>query len=271
MLREEPATYAHQTWWLKSRHLRKEKRTDIYLPPQFVATETYPLLLLNDGQDAEALQLKATLHALMSHQQVPPFVLAAVHADQDRLYEYGTAGIPDYANRGNLADAYSCFVLYELLPALRQQYALALEPARNAVAGFSLGGLAAFDLAWNHPQVFGRVGVFSGSFWWRRHGDNDELANTDRIIHGIVRGSAKKEGLRFWFQAGTHDETADRNHNGIIDAIEDTLDLVAELVMKGYDVQRDIRYVEVQNGQHNQHTWGQVLPDFLRWLHKVSG
>ncbi|MFT5735912.1 MAG: putative alpha/beta superfamily hydrolase [Maribacter sp.] len=34
--------------------------------------------------------------------------------------------------------------------------------------GMSLEGLSAFDIMYNHPNHFNKVGVFSGSFWWRK-------------------------------------------------------------------------------------------------------
>jgi enterochelin esterase-like enzyme len=68
--------------------------------------------------------------------------------------------------------------------------------------------------------------------------------------------------LKFWFQTGTNDETDDRNKNGIIDSIDDTTDLIKLLKGKGY---ADIVYREVEGGEHNPKTWGEVLPDFLIW------
>jgi hypothetical protein len=57
----------------------------------------------------------------------------------------------------------------------------------------------------------------------------------------------------------------DRNGNGIIDSIDDTLDLIAELVKKGYRPFHDIEYLEVRNGKHNLQTWAMALPHFLKW------
>ncbi len=34
--------------------------------------------------------------------------------------------------------------------------------------GMSLEGLSAFDIMYNHPNHFNKVGVFSGSFWGRK-------------------------------------------------------------------------------------------------------
>jgi enterochelin esterase-like enzyme len=71
--------------------------------------------------------------------------------------------------------------------------------------------------------------------------------------------------MKFWFQNGTQDETDDRNNNGIIDAIDDTMALIDILTEKGYKPHEDIRYTEVEGGEHNTQTWKKVLPDFLKW------
>ena len=45
----------------------------------------------------------------------------------------------------------------------------------------------------------------------------------------MVKQGPKRGRLKFWLEAGTKDEAADRNNNGIIDAIDDTLDLITAL------------------------------------------
>jgi hypothetical protein len=64
---------------------------------------------------------------------------------------------------------------------------------------------------------------------------------------------------------GTLDETADRNNNGIIDAIDDTQSFIGELTKKGYQEQRDIRYLELKDGRHDVPTWARAFPAFLVW------
>ena len=246
--------------------LNRTVRLDIILPPGQPPTDAlYPVLYLNDGQDLARLKMSAVLDSLYEKRAIQPFVLVAIHAGE-RLQEYGTAAQADYMGRGSKAGLYTDFVLTELISYIRKHYPVSTDPTRAAFAGFSLGGLSAFDITLHHPERFSKVGVFSGSFWWRSKsteaGYRDE---TDRIMHQLVRGGNYKKGLKFWFEVGTDDETDDRNNNGIIDAIEDTTDLIDELVKKGYDRQTDIRYVEVPGGQHNQKTWSRVMPDFLTW------
>ncbi|MCS6967066.1 MAG: alpha/beta hydrolase-fold protein [Cytophagales bacterium] len=258
------ADYADLIIYTDSVYLQLEKRIDLFFPYDYHPELACGLLIVNDGQDAPALQLRETLYQLTRQKIIQPIIIAAVHATE-RLQEYGTAHVPDYAKRGSKAHLYTAFLIEELIPLLEQRFNLTPRPTSRGIFGCSLGGLSAFDIAWHHAWLFERVGVCSGAFWWRRHSANDNFANFDRIIHSLVRNGYHKEGLQFWFEAGTADETEDRNGNGIIDAIDDTLDLIAELYYKGYNLLTDVRYVEIQGGQHNQHTWAKAFPDFLTW------
>ena len=128
-----------------------------------------------------------------------------------------------------------------------------------------MGGLSAFDIAWNHDHIFDVVGVFSGSFWWRKKDLKAGYTDADRILHAMIDESITKPDLKFWLMTGTEDETSDRNGNGIIDSIDDTIDVIKSLVKKGYKRPDDIRYYEKVGGKHNPETWAAVMPAFLQW------
>ena len=87
------------------------------------------------------------------------------------------------------------------------------------------------DIVWKHPAEFSKVGVFSGSLWWRSIDQIDEKYDDDkhRIMHQEIRNGQYAPWLKFFFQCGNMDEVKDRNNNGIIDSIDDTLDLIKEL------------------------------------------
>jgi len=250
---------------LSSQFLGREVALSVLLPPLAVGTPPYPVLYLNDGQDLERLSLPATFAALHARRAVHPFVLVAIHANEQRVQEYGTAGHPDFNGRGSQAGAYSDFVLQELLPYCQKTYDVSAKPEDAVMAGFSLSGLSAFDLVWHHPEAFSRAGAFSGSFWWRQRAVGAGYIPADRIMHGLVRAGRPHPGHQFWLQTGTLDEHNDRNQNGVIDSIEDCLDLMDELINSGLDAHHAIRYVQVEGGHHHPDTWGRVMPDFLIW------
>jgi enterochelin esterase-like enzyme len=252
---------------IHSKLLERDTIVDIFLPFQYKKSEkTYPLLLLNDGQDSEAIGLQTTLEKLTHSKEIEDVIVVAVHAG-DRMQEYGVAKKPDFKKRGARAKNYSRFIMTELIPYLEYQYSITKDPNQRAIAGFSLGGLSAFDIAWHHADYFGKVGAFSGSFWWRKRDAKSRFysENYDRIMHQQVRRGRFKPGLKFWFQAGLKDEHCDRNKNGVIDSIDDILDLIVELTKKGYRPFQDIQYLELKDGEHNLKTWGEAMPTFLKW------
>lgn len=251
-----------------SRFLHRHVTFDIYLPPCYPTDQhrQYPLLLFNDGQDLGPARFGITLEQLIREKSIPPLVAVGIYAGPGRRHEYGTARQPDYKGRGDKAPQYRDFILQELLPHLREKWRLSERPEDNVFAGFSLGGLSAFDIVWAHPHIFQTAGVFSGSLWWRWSDVDPADPDADRIIHDVVRTAPepRPNGQRFWFQAGTLDETEDRNNNGIIDAIDDTLHLLDALKSRGY-TDEQIHYLEVEGGTHDTRTWGKAMPDFLYW------
>lgn len=250
---------------LHSIHLKRMVKLTFLQPPTPDPTVPLAVLLVFDGQDFPVLRLAKTLGEFSQAQPQKPLLVVGVHANKDRIYEYGIASQPDYAYRGNKAANTTQFVMDELVPYLKANFTLSEDRSDWTIAGFSLSGLMALDIAWHHAEQFSKTGVFSGSFWWRQRALDDDYDESDRIMHNLVRLSPGQPPLQFWFQTGSRDEEADRDNDGIIDSIDDTLDLIAELERKGYKWGKDIVYEEVLDGEHHPATWAKVFPDFLRW------
>jgi len=263
-LTEMEVAIAEHKITLNSTTLKRQVACTMLIPEEKNITDPLNLLLLNDGQEAETLQLKETLEELSSTNRIKPLIIAAIHASEDRVQEYGIAGKPDFKKRGSKAALYTEFIKTELLPAIAK-YTGIEKFETTAFAGFSLGGLSALDIAWNNPQLFDKAGVFSGSFWWRSKDLAKGYTDRDRIMHNVIRNTATKPNLKIWLQTGTKDETADRNKNGIIDSIDDTVDLIKELESKGYARPGDIQYLEMFGGSHDIATWAKAMPKFLVW------
>ncbi|WP_291926016.1 alpha/beta hydrolase-fold protein [Chitinophaga sp.] len=236
--------------YINSFYLQREVVLDTY----FSGVSPTVLLLVNDGQELAGMLDK-----------IPAGVLiAGIHAGVQRRAEYGTAGILDYQGQGALAENYTRFILRELLPFLQQQYP-DMPIRQRAFAGFSLGGLSALDIAWRYPEIFQLAGVFSGALWWRSRplgeGYDD---NKHRIMHQLIRNGHRHPGQQFFFECGTADETADRNQNGVIDSIDDTRDLIKELLGKGYKPDKEVFYLEIPGGRHDTATWKIAMDLFLQ-------
>lgn len=254
------------TFTLDSPLLNRAVKVDFYKPKNVASSNYLSLLLINDGQDMELAGFANTLNTFIETDAIAPLFAVGIHCSDDRKNEYGTALITDYKGRGTKAKAYQNFVLQELLPFIRTQYNI-VAFRDKAFAGFSLGGLSALDTVWNNAQEFNKVGVFSGSLWWRSKSSKGEAfdEDKDRIMHQQIRAGQYYPWLKFFFQCGLQDEKADRNNNGIIDSVDDTQDLIKELEQKGYNKNNDLEYLELADGKHDVPTWGRAIPQFLKW------
>lgn len=249
---------------IESTFLEREVQVDAYLPVNVQHPESLSLLLINDGQDLPQMPFDEMLDSLISDNLIEPIVCIGIHCGADRKNEYGVAGEKDYKGRGAKAALYMQFVFEELLPFIHETY-LVKSFKEKAFAGFSLGALSALDIVWNHPAAFTKVGLFSGSFWWRNKSYKDGYNDAaNRIMHNQIKKGTYHPGLKFFFECGALDETHDRNHNGVIDSIDDTLDLIKELKRKGY-TDDSIEYLELEDGRHDVRTWANAFPSFLKW------
>lgn len=253
-----------ETSYINSVFLNRTVRVDIIAPVKAANSNNHELLVIQDGQELDKMRFSSLLrnHSVASGR----LICVGVHAGIDRIQEYGVSGNPDYLQRGSKAGLYTQFILHELVPMVSRVTNLSFSVKH--VLGFSLGALMAIDIAIEHPDEFRTAGAFSGAFWWRsRDLKNGYSDSRDRIIHQKVRNLKSNSLQRFFFQAGKLDETADRNNNGIIDAIDDTLDLMAAMKEVGF-TNEQLTYIELTDGSHDVQTWSRVVPTYLEWLMK---
>ena len=247
--------------------LGRTVRVTIVLPPYYRLNllSRYPLAVFHDGQDFGRLGLVERLREGYARQAVRPRIVVGVHADERRMREYGTSQVADYAGRGDLAGAHRRFLTTELMPWLRRQFRVARRRQDIALAGFSLGGLSAFDVAWQHAHTFGAVACFSPSFWWRSAPFREDDPDADRIVVETVRHATAAPPLAYYFAAGTAEEASDRNGNGVIDVVDDVRDVVAGLRRLRVP-EHCLRLDVVEGGDHSPASWGPQVMTWLAWL-----
>jgi predicted alpha/beta superfamily hydrolase len=260
----------------------------VYLPPEYARSSArYPVLYANDGQDMQAVGLQATLAQLYDEHAIEPLVVVAVDMLHDRASGYGLSdrhrrrsvvGGSRIGPIGLRAADYSAWVADVLVPYVDAHYRTRADARDRAVMGWSLGALNAFSLGWQYADVFGKVGAMSPSFWLAGDRGDAAAVQRSRLALAMVDRGPKREGLKFWFAAGTAEETNDRDRDGVIDVIDDLQDLVEGwrsdgmrrrgLHQLGYSTagaDADVTVYLLPGGHHQQASWAKVLPLFLRW------
>ncbi len=248
-----------------SRHLQEHVKLSIISTPMPDDKKTLNLLLLNDGQDISKFRVKEIIDSLYNKNVLQPLVVVAIHAP-DKMKDYGVAGTPDYKNNGSKADKYSAFIDNELYDFVKKKAGVR-KFKTVVIAGNTLGGLSALDIAWDNADKIDKVGVFSGAFWWRDKDVNDKDYTDDknRIMINKIRSSRKRPKLQYWFYAGAKEENTDRDKDGITDVADDTQDLIAIIKNKNIVPASDVNYIESPTGTQDYNSWSKALPSFLLW------
>src|SRR5664279_321084 len=245
---------------LYSKHLQRSVKLHILHTPAPADRSLFNLLILNDGQDMDKLRVKETMDSLYKKGKILSLVIIGVEAG-DRMQEYGVTDKPDYLGRGGKATFYDAFINNELYPYAKKQSGVRKFQS-VVIAGCSMGGLSAFDIAWNHPDKISKVGVFSGSFWWRDKSADDSSYSDEknRIMYTKLKASRKKPGLQYWFYAGAAEEKGDRDNDSIIDVIDDTKDIISLLEKRNLALPSGLVYKESPTGIHDYISWSAVFP-----------
>ena len=149
---------------------------------------------------------------------------------------------------------FALFLENEVLPAVEKMTTesgrpirLSRRPQDRMIFGLSSGGIAAFNAAWHHPDLFGKVFTGVGTFVAMR-GGND--------LQALVR-KTEPLPLRVFIQDGSNDAW-----NPLFGHwYEGNQMLASALRFAGYDVQCDW-----SDGGHNVKRATEIFPQVMEWM-----
>lgn len=223
----------------------------IYVPAQYDGKTPACVMVFQDGQwyvnRKGDFRVPVVFDNLIHKKQMPvtigifitPGVIPATRKGADprsnRSFEYDT-----------LSDQYARFLEKEILPEVEKKYKLRQDAAGRAICGISSGGICAWTVAWERPDLFSKVLSHVGSFTNIRGGD---------VYPGMIRKTERKP-IRVFLQDGTND--LDNLHGSWPLA---NRQMAAALKFKKYQYQ----FVMGEEGHNGRHG-GAIMPESLKWL-----
>ncbi len=239
--------------WSESQVFAKTTRDYwVYVPAQYTADGPPAcVMVFQDGGNYQnptgQFRVPVVLDNLIHKKEMPITVGIFINPG---TFPVEQAGQPGRSNRSfeydTLSDQYARFLEQEILPEVGKKVKLRSDAAGRAICGISSGGICAFTVAWQRPEMFSKVLSHVGSFTNIRGGD---------AYPGMIRKTPNKP-IRVLLQDGTEDID---NANGNWPLANQQM--AAALKFKGYD------YTFVfGDGAHNGKHGGVIMPDSLRWL-----
>jgi len=148
------------------------RRLRVYLPPGYGrGAQRYPVVYMFDGQNlfddatsyAGEWGVDEAMDALARDDGIAAIVVGIDHGGERRMQEL----IPfsDWRFLPNQGEAFLVDVVDGIKPFVDANYRTRPGRADTVVFGSSLGGLEANYAIHHRPDVFGKAGVFSPSFW----------------------------------------------------------------------------------------------------------
>lgn len=234
-----------------------------YLPPAYDAPEngarTYPVLFMHDGQNVwddhdccfghTGWEINVTLDSEIASAKVTPIIVIAAASTTARNTEYGLDA-PTMLQ-------FISFQVDQLQPAALAH--VRHDGGKLAIAGSSLGGLVAMELAMRHPEVYSAAASLSGAFWPRM---DQHTAMRDEVP------GFGKQALAIYLDHGG--DPADNS-----DGAADTIEVREQLVTLGWQRSDSpscapgpnaVCYDWAPNATHDELAWKARAWRFLEFL-----
>lgn len=231
--------------------LGRERTIRIYLPPDYAtAQRRYPVLYMHDGQNlfdaatgfAGEWEVDETLNRIASAGGPELIVVGIDNGGEHRLQELAPY---DNAEHGKAeGDAYLKFLVDVVKPYVDANYRTQADRAHTAIMGSSLGGLISHYALLRYPQVFGRAGVFSPSYWYAPP------------LYAFTAEHPPPRDSRWYFYAGG----AEGEHT-----VDDMQRMVGVLGKAGLPADAMTVHV-VPGARHNEAAWRAEFPRAIEWL-----
>lgn len=223
-------------------------------------TRRYPVLYLHDGQNvfepgsfgdwlADSTAERLTRLGVMRE-----VILVGMDNTSNRLNDYAA---PDSGGWSN--GRYLTYVVNELKPLIDAQYRTLTGPQDTGVLGSSMGGQASLWFGWDRPDVFTKLGVFSGAWSVFTSGFYDR-----------VRNQPRREALRIYLDSGDSGTASDLFWTTV--NLRDNLINPARAggVGGASALEGDLRHVYGPGQIHNEGAWAARLPGCLEFLFPAS-
>lgn len=212
----------------------------VYIPPNYTETKVnYPVIYMHDAQNlfddktsfVGEWEVDETLNKLYKETGKSFIVVGIENGGEKRIEEYTPWKHKKYG--GGKGAIYIDFLATTLKPYIDKNYRTKPEAENTAIIGSSLGGLISFYGGLKHPEIFGRIGALSTSFWF-----------SDKV-NDFAKENGNQKNSKIYFLVGG------KEGNTMVPDTKNMANLLEDL---GFP-KENIKTKVVADGKHTESFW----------------
>lgn len=231
----------------------------VYLPHSYTAGNwRFPVVYLQDEGNVMKHTLNYLEH-LFNTKQLPELIFVGIkpHNRNDDYTPWPAPAVMTGAvGFGGGGQSYLAELVQHIKPFIDRKYLTRSEPEHTGIIGYSLGGLISLYACYQYPEVFGRIGLLSASFWF------------EGMIEYMRNEPIEKSRQRIYMYVGALEGLY--KHNIQKGMVEQTQKAYVLLQDQGFN-ETDLKFEFDCNGTHDNVFFSQRFPEALKWLFGEAG
>ncbi|MEW7290845.1 alpha/beta hydrolase [Aquimarina sp. 2304DJ70-9] len=232
--------------------LDRTRQIRIYLPPNYEKSDKkYPVVYMHDAQNlfdnatsyAGEWGVDESLNELSKLSDIELIVVGIDNGEEKRMNELSPWENTEFGKAEG--KQYMEFIVNTIKPYIDTTYKTQKDREHTAIMGSSMGGLISHYAIYKYPQIFGKAGIFSPSYWYSEKvfdfTKNQPIPEDSRIFLLI----GKKEG---W------------------DMVKNTRKMNKYIISS--HPEKNLKLVVDPKGEHNEAFWRKQFTQAIQWLFK---
>ncbi|MEQ8836409.1 MAG: alpha/beta hydrolase-fold protein, partial [Lacipirellulaceae bacterium] len=227
----------------------------VWLPPEYdTSKDCYPVLYMHDGQNlfdpktssfGVDWQVDETCTRLIETKIIGPIIVVGIYNTPERSREY----LP-----GEKGNAYTRFVASEVKTLIDKEYRTMPSRKFTWVGGSSAGGIGAFRMVWESPEVFSKAICMSPAFKFEKS-PGEVVVD---YVATVLKTEQPPEGVAFYI---------DNGGVGLETRLQPGVDAMIEaLEQKGFQREKNLRYLFSKEAPHSESAWAKRFPQAIEFL-----
>lgn len=226
----------------------------LYLPPDYdTSKKKYPVIYMHDGQNlfddktsyVGEWKVDEVLNKIYQETGKGFIVVGVEHGGKERISEYTPWSHPQHG--GGKGKEYIHFIVNTLKPYVDSNYRTKSKQKYTGLMGASLGGLISYYGGLTYPDVFGKIGALSTSFWF-----SDQ-------VYDLTKKNGNQQNLRMYLLVGGKEGGS---------MVPDMVKAKKLLLEKGFKKSNLTSKIN-KEAEHNEAFWSSEFEAVVKWLYQI--